>query len=79
MRIYCFCERDNHFLKGCKDDQGQLVDYYLGNAVTGAQYTLEDFISEIQKVKPEDVVEVSRKIKVDTVYLLSPEEGDAGR
>lgn len=66
-------------LKAAKDDQGQLVDYYLGNAVTGAQYTLEDFISEIQKVKPEDVVEVSKKIKVDTVYLLSPEEGDAGR
>ena len=40
---------------------------------------MEDFISEIQKVKPEDVVEVSKKIKVDTVYLLSPEEGDAGR
>ena len=55
------------------------MDYYLGNAVTEARYTLEDFISEIQKVKPEDVVDVSRKVKVDTVYLLSPEEGDAGR
>jgi predicted Zn-dependent peptidase len=66
-------------LRAAKDDQGQLVDYYLGNAVTEARYTLEDFISEIQKVKPEDVVDVSRKVKVDTVYLLSPEEGDAGR
>lgn len=65
-------------LKGAKDEPGQLVDYYLGNAITGVDYTLEDFIDGIQKVKPEDVVEVSKRIKVDTIYLLGPKEGDAG-
>ncbi|HZJ57163.1 MAG TPA: pitrilysin family protein [Clostridia bacterium] len=63
-------------LRAAKDEQGQLVDYYLGNAITGARHTLEDFIREIQKVKPEAVVEVSKKVKADTVYLLRPNEGD---
>ncbi len=63
-------------LRGAKDKPGQLVDYYLGNAITGAGYSLEDYISEIQKVKLEEVVEVSKKIKADTVYLLRPKEGN---
>lgn len=64
-------------LKGAKDEPEQLVSYYLGNAVTGANFTLDDFIEKIQQVKLEDVVEVSKRVKVDTVYLLSPKEGNS--
>jgi predicted Zn-dependent peptidase len=62
-------------LRGAKDEPGQLVDYYLGNTVTGASYSLDDLIEEIMKVKLEEVVEVAKRVKVDTVYLLSPKEG----
>lgn len=65
-------------LMGAKDEPEQLVNYYLGNAVTGVKYTLEDSIHEIQKLKPEDVIEVSNRIKTDTIYLLSPKEGNIG-
>ncbi|NLJ40545.1 MAG: insulinase family protein [Clostridiales bacterium] len=61
-------------VRGINDDPEGLVDYYLGNVVTGAKYSLEDFIEEIQKVKPENVVEVSKHIKTDLIYLLKPEE-----
>ncbi|HZJ83586.1 MAG TPA: pitrilysin family protein [Clostridia bacterium] len=63
-------------LRGAKDQPGQLIDYYLGNIVTGSKYSLDDFIKEIEKVKPEDVVEVSKRVKADTIYLLSPKEGN---
>ena len=62
-------------LRGAKDEPGQLVNYYLGNTVTGASYSLDDLIEEIMKVKLEEVVEVAKRVKVDTVYLLSPKEG----
>lgn len=61
-------------LRGSKDEPGQLVNYYLGNTITGATYSLEDFIHGIHGVKLEEVVEVSKKIKTDTIYLLSPKE-----
>ena len=64
-------------LKVAKDDPGQLVDYYLGNAVAGADYSIDDFIDHIRNVALEDVIEVSKRVKADTVYLLSPKEGDS--
>jgi len=62
-------------IRGIKDQQAQLVDYYLGNVVGNSRITLDELIDEINNVTMEQVKDVSRRIKLDTVYLLSPKKG----
>ena len=62
-------------LRGAKDQQSQLVDYYLSNAVGNSNVTLDELIEEVNNVTMEQVVDISERIKLDTIYLLSPKEG----
>ena len=57
-------------LKGSMDQPSQLIDYYLGNSVMDSDLTLEELIDRIKGVTVDQVVEVSRKLKLDTVYFL---------
>lgn len=62
-------------LRGAKDQQSQLVDYYLSNVVGNSNVTLDELINEINEVTVDQVVDISERIKLDTIYLLSPKEG----
>ncbi len=62
-------------IRGVKDQQAQLVDYYLSNAIGNSQLSLDAFIEEISNVTMEQVIDISRRIKLDTIYLLSPNKG----
>ncbi len=56
------------------DDQRALATFYLTEAVSGRNMTIDKIIEEIKKVSLEDVVEVAEKIKLDTVYFLTGKE-----
>lgn len=47
-----------------------LDDYYLSKIVSGKIITLEELAESIKKVTKEDVIKVSEKIQLDTVYFL---------
>lgn len=36
----------------------------------------EDIVNEIENVQPHQVIEVARKVTIDTIYMLSAEEGE---
>jgi len=57
-------------LKGSMDQPSQLIDYYLGNSVMDSDVTLEELIEKIKGVTMDQVVEVSNKVKLDTIYFL---------
>lgn len=62
-------------LKGVKDQQSELVEYYLSNVIEKSDVTLDTFIQEIENVSVDQVVDISRRIRLDTVYLLNPRKG----
>lgn len=62
-------------LRGAKDQQSQLVDYYLSNVVGNSNVTLDELIDEVDKVTIDQVIDISERIKLDTMYLLSPRKG----
>ena len=53
------------------DDQRALATYYLSESITATNRTLDEYISEIKKVTVEDVANVAKKLKLDTVYFLT--------
>ena len=56
------------------DDQRALVTYYVSDKTAGTDVSLEEFIDRIKKVTVEDVVRVSKKLRIDTVYFLAGKE-----
>lgn len=62
-------------LQSSLDAQGRLEEYWLNRFVTGTSYTPEELASEIEKVTLEQLVEVARKVKLDSVYTLQGKEG----
>ncbi len=56
------------------DDQRALATFYLTEAVSGRNLTIDEIIEDIKKVSREDVINVAKKIKLDTVYFLAGKE-----
>ncbi|AAM24858.1 putative Zn-dependent peptidase [Caldanaerobacter subterraneus subsp. tengcongensis MB4] len=57
-------------LNAIKDNATSKADYYLSQKIAGTNLGIEEFIKKIEKVSKEDVVEVSKKVKLDTVYFM---------
>ncbi|QNU65725.1 insulinase family protein [Ruminiclostridium herbifermentans] len=54
-----------------KDSQLQIVDFYLSQLIAGTHDTMENVIEKTKNVSKQDVVNVSKKILLDTVYFLT--------
>lgn len=57
-----------------KDNPTQLSDYYLSQKIAGTNVDIDEFISRVEKVNKDDVIGVSKKIKLDTVYFMTNKE-----
>lgn len=53
-----------------QDSPYSMENYYINQMLCGTSDNIEDFIKKIENVKAEDVVNVSQKIKLDTLYFL---------
>ena len=62
-------------LKSIEDSAFGLIDYYLGQLVSGTDHSLEETMKNIQSVNMEDVVNVAQDIKLDTIYFLTGTTG----
>lgn len=58
-------------IKSMQDSQGAMVDFFLSQLLSGEQDTAEAFLDKLMKVEKQDVVRVSGKIALDTVYFLT--------
>ncbi len=56
------------------DDQRALATFFLTEAVSGRNMTIDKIIEDIKGVSLQDVIDVSKKIKLDTVYFLAGKE-----
>ncbi len=61
-----------------KDTQLYMVDFYLSQLITGTDDTLDSIIEKIKKVTKKDVIEISKNIRLDTVYFLTSDSRIGG-
>lgn len=64
-------------LRGVSDSAGALEDWYLSRILLGEMTTPEEEIAELRAVTREQVIEAAQKITLDSVYLLTAQEGEA--
>lgn len=60
-------------IKALQDSQLQTVDYYFGQSILGTEDTLEKIIEKVNAVCKEDIVEIAKRLQMDTVYFLTAE------
>jgi predicted Zn-dependent peptidase len=58
-------------INSIKDDQLQVVDFYFGQLLSGMDDDFDTLMRKVKNVSINDIVEVSRKIEPELIYLLS--------
>lgn len=61
-------------LRASMDSPGQLDEYYLGQAISGTNGTIGEFIRRVEAVTADDCAACARRITLDTVFFLKGEE-----
>lgn len=59
-------------VQSLKDSQLQVVDFYLSQLISGTNDTLEQLLEKLKRVTKKDIVNVGKKIQLDTIYFLKP-------
>jgi predicted Zn-dependent peptidase len=57
------------------DNQGQLEDFWLGQAAAGLDTEIEELTSRLEGVTASQVAAAAQKLELDTVYFLKGVEG----
>lgn len=57
-------------LNSMKDSLRAKEDYYLSQAIMGQQQSVEDLLDCIEKVTCDQIQDIMKKVKLDTVYFL---------
>lgn len=60
-------------IQSLKDSQLQVVDFYLSQLISETHDTLEGLLEKIKRVTKQDVIDITKKIQLDTVYFLTSE------
>lgn len=61
------------------DSPYSLVSFFLDGLISQREENVEYFIGKIQDIKEDDVIEASRKVYLDTIYFLCPEDRKGGK
>ncbi len=59
-----------------KDSQLQVVDFNLSQLIAQTHDTFEGILSKIKRVTKKDVINVTKKIQLDTVYFLTSKDSE---
>ena len=52
------------------DEQDTTISYYFGQELSDTKVSIEDYENRIQKVQKQDVVDIAKKVKINTIYFL---------
>jgi len=61
-------------LKSLRDNQMNIVDYYLSQTITGTNDSFEELIEKLKVVTVDDVVKTASKVNLDTIYFLTGQD-----
>ncbi len=64
-----------HAMNGLGDNPSVLAEWYLPRVLIGQIQTPGQIVAQLRRIQKEDVVKVSEKIVLDTVYTLTAKEG----
>ncbi len=56
------------------DDQLYMQSFYLGEKISGTNYTIDEYIRRIDAVTVKDITDAAKDITLSTVYLLAGKE-----
>ena len=57
-------------IKTVKDEQDSEITYYLGQELSGAFKSFEEYAEKIEEITREQIQEIANKIQVNTIYFL---------
>jgi len=57
-------------LKTIYDEQDTQITYYFGQEISSEPISVEDYMAKIENVQKDDIVNVARKVSINTVYFL---------
>ena len=57
-------------IKTIDDEQDTTISYLFGQELAMTKASLEEYMQNIKKVKKEDVVNIAKKVKINTIYFL---------
>ncbi len=57
-------------LKNVNEEQDTEIVYYIGQEIAKTNMTLEEYISKIENVKREDIINLANNINLNTIYFL---------
>jgi len=58
-------------LKSMKDEQVQLLDFNYSQILLGSSMKIDEIIEKIQQVTVEDVVKISERVSLNTIYFMT--------
>ena len=56
------------------DEQDTLIIYFLGQELGNSNVNLEQYVEKIQNVNKEQIENIAKKVKLDTIYFLKGKE-----
>ena len=56
------------------ESQEDLIAYYFDQKLYDENLSLEDYIKSIEKVTKQDVIDLAKDVKLDTIYFLHGQE-----
>lgn len=57
-------------VKTIDDEQDTQISYYFGQELTQTKVSTEEYKEKIERVKKEDVVNIAKKVNINTIYFL---------
>ena len=57
-------------VKTIDDEQDTQISYYFGQELTNTRVSTEEYIKKIEKIQKEDVINIARKVCINTIYFL---------
>jgi len=63
-------------LRSRQDSPNQLISFHLDGSVGGRVYSVDELMQGLEAVGREEIMAVAERVKLDTVYLLRPREGE---
>lgn len=52
------------------DEQDTSITYYFGQEMSGNEKSVEEYIERMKKINKDDVIEVAKKVEINTIYFL---------
>jgi len=63
-------------IKSIVETQDIGITYYIGQELSGIKVTPEEYLEKINEVTKEDIINIAKKISINTIYFLTNEKGE---